>query len=191
METEERVRANPAFVAILGGMALVMLILALKQTGMAAAPSLLGQPVLAQPRPVMGLGDPNAWADPYDAYIVTQGPHGTSYGQYAVDITAGKGAAIKSPINGVVQDVSIDPYNNTVLVIENERYRVLMLHGNYSVLVGDVVSIGDLVGSEWNNGYTYDSTGLCAGRDCGYHMHLNIFDKSIGQNIDPFMLLKK
>ncbi len=137
-------------------------------------------------------GDPNAWADPYDAYIVTQGPHGMSYGHYAVDITAGKGETIKSPINGIIGSLFVDQYGNTTLIIENDRYRVLMLHGNYSVHVGQVVAIGDPVGVEWNNGYTLDANGqLCAGRDCGYHTHLNVFDKSIGQNIDPFTLLSR
>jgi murein DD-endopeptidase MepM/ murein hydrolase activator NlpD len=135
-------------------------------------------------------GDPNAWADPYPEYIVTQGPHGQSYGHYAVDITAGKGATIYSPINGVVTALFVDQYNNTNLIIENSRYQVLFLHGNYTVQVGQELKIGDPIGTEWNNGYTLDGNGnLCAGRDCGYHTHLNIFDKSINSNIDPFTLL--
>jgi hypothetical protein len=137
-------------------------------------------------------GDPNAFADPYDTYIATQGPHGQAYGQYAVDITAGKGATIKSPINGVVSSVFIDQYNNTNLIIDNDRYQVLMLHGDYTVHVGQVVAIGDPVGTESNHGYTLDAQGrLCAGRDCGYHTHLNVFDKSINSNVDPFTLLSK
>ncbi len=136
------------------------------------------------------LGDPNLFADPYDQYIVTQGPHGMSYGHYAVDITAGNGAPIKSPINGVVSSVFIDQYGNTNLVIENDRYQVLMLHGLYSVHAGEVVTIGQMVGTESNQGYTLDAYGqICTGRDCGYHTHLNIFDKSLGTNIDPFTLL--
>ncbi len=135
-------------------------------------------------------GDPNAWADPYPEYIVTQGPHGQSYGHYAVDITAGKGLDIHSPINGLVTALFVDQYNNTNLIIENSRYQVLMLHGNYSVQVGQALVIGDVVGVEWNNGYTLDANGnLCAGRDCGYHTHLNVFDKSLNSNINPFDLL--
>ncbi len=137
-------------------------------------------------------GDANAFADPYDHFIATQGPHGMSYGQYAVDITAGKGMTIKSPINGVVSSLYIDQYNNTTLIIENDRYRVLMLHGDYTVQTGQVVAIGDPVGTESNHGYTLDAYGrLCAGRDCGYHTHLNVFDKSINSNVDPFTLLSK
>lgn len=142
--------------------------------------------------PASAPGDPNVFADPYDAYIVTQGPHGMSYGHYAVDLTGGKGVTIKSPINGIVGSLFVDQYGNTTLIIENDRYRVLMLHGNYSVHVGQVLAIGDPVGVEWNNGYTLDGNGqLCTGRDCGYHTHLNIFDKSIGQNVDPFTLLTR
>jgi hypothetical protein len=137
-------------------------------------------------------GDPNAFGDPYDNYIVTQGPHGMSYGHYAVDITAGNGETIKSPINGIVSSVFIDQYNNTTLIIENERYQVLMLHGDYTVHVGQVLAVGDPVGTESNHGYTLDANGrLCAGRDCGYHTHLNVFDKSINSNVDPFTLLSK
>lgn len=135
-------------------------------------------------------GDPNLFIDPYDQYIVTQGAHGMSYGHYAVDITAGNGAPIKSPINGIVSSVFIDQYGNTTLVIENDRYQVLMLHGLYSVHSGEVVAIGQVVGTESNQGYTLDAYGqICTGRDCGYHTHLNIFDKSLGTNIDPFTLL--
>lgn len=146
----------------------------------------------ADAAPAKAPGDPNAWADPYDTYIVTQGPHDQAYGQLAVDITGGKGATIKSPINGIVTGVFVDQYNNTNLIIENSRYKVLMLHGNYTVHVGQVVAIGDPVGTESNHGYTLDGQGrLCAGRDCGYHTHLNVFDKSINSNIDPFTLLSK
>lgn len=135
-------------------------------------------------------GDPNAWSDPYTSYIVTQGPHGQNYGDYAIDLTGGKGVEIYSPINGVVSALFIDQFNNTTILLENERYRVKLLHGNYTVAVGQVVKIGELIGTEWNNGYTLDGYGqLCAGRDCGYHTHLNVYDKSIQQNIDPSTLL--
>lgn len=138
---------------------------------------------------IPGPGD-NEWRDPYPNYIVTQGPHGLAYGHYAVDLTAGKGAEILSPIHGTVTAVYVDQYNNSVVVIENSRYQVLMMHGNYTVTVGQVLRIGDKVGTEWNNGYTIDGNGnLCAGRDCGYHTHLNIFDRSLNSNIDPFTLL--
>jgi murein DD-endopeptidase MepM/ murein hydrolase activator NlpD len=127
---------------------------------------------------------------PYDDYWVTQGIHGTSYGHMAVDIAAGKGATIRSPIAGRVTEKTTDGVGNTKLLIENEYYQVLMLHGIYAVNVGDEVSWGDRVGEESNIGYTMDMQGrLCTGRDCGYHTHLNVFDKRLGRNVNPLNLL--
>ncbi len=135
--------------------------------------------------------DPNALRWPYDRYTLTQGPHGQSYGHLAVDLSAGKGAAVLSPINGVVSDLFIDQYGNTTLIIENEIWRVLMLHGNYSVAVGQQVAIGQQVGVESNNGYTVDWLGRsCRGRDCGYHTHLNLFDKRLGANVNPLEVIE-
>ena len=128
---------------------------------------------------------------PYDQFTLTQGPHGQSYGHLAVDLSAGKGAAVLSPINGVVSDLFIDQYGNTTLIIENEIWQVLMLHGNYSVKVGEQVAIGQQVGAESNNGYTVDWLGRsCRGRDCGYHTHMNLFDKRSGANVNPLEVIE-
>jgi len=133
--------------------------------------------------------DWNAIAPPYDSYIVTQGIHGESYGHAAIDLTAGEGAEIKSPINGTVEALYIDEYGNTTLIIENERYQVTLLHGLYNVEQGQVVALGDVVGTESNQGYTVDFQGrLCSGRDCGYHTHLNVFDKQLQANVNPLEL---
>lgn len=166
------------------------------QPGQAAYAEGQSQSVAVDPGWYGGVGVPgegdDVWQDPYANYVVTQGPHGLGYGHYAVDLTAGKGVDILSPINGTVTAVYVDKYNNTVLIVENGRYRVLMMHGNYTVQVGQVLRVGDSLGTEWNNGYTLDGNGnLCAGRDCGYHTHLNIFDKVLNSNIDPFTLLTK
>ncbi|GAP09543.1 membrane protein related to metalloendopeptidases [Bellilinea caldifistulae] len=127
---------------------------------------------------------------PYDEYILTQGPHGQSYGHFAIDLTAGKGAPILAPINGTVTALYIDQYGNTTLILENEVWQVLMLHGDYVVEVGQNLQIGETVGYESNHGYTVDWRGQsCRNRDCGYHTHLNIFDKRIGQNINPLDVL--
>lgn len=127
---------------------------------------------------------------PYDDYWLTQGLHGMSYGHLAIDLAAGKGSIIKSPIQGTIAANYVDQYGNTTLVIENERYTVTMLHGDYSAAVGQQVTLGDPVGSESNHGYTTDMYGnSCRGRDCGYHTHLNVFDKSIGQNVNPLDVL--
>lgn len=142
--------------------------------------------------PSLAPPDPDAFASPYDDYVVTQGPHGYSYGHMAIDLTAGEDATIKSPINGEVVDYFIDQWGNPNLVIENERYRVSLLHGLYSVSVGQSVTLGEPVGTESNQGYTIDYLGRsCAGRDCGYHTHLNVFDKGQGVNVNPLDLFDR
>ncbi|MBN1146218.1 MAG: peptidoglycan DD-metalloendopeptidase family protein [Anaerolineales bacterium] len=138
---------------------------------------------------------PNPDADlvvaPYDHYVLTQGLHGFSYGHMAIDITGGKRATIKSPINGIVSDLYVDEWGNPTLVIENEHYRVTLLHGIYKVKVGDVVKAGQPVGKESNLGNTVDALGQsCRGRDCGYHTHLNIYDKQLGANVNPLELIE-
>jgi murein DD-endopeptidase MepM/ murein hydrolase activator NlpD len=125
-------------------------------------------------------------AAPYDHYTITQGPHGASYGHMAIDLAAGKGAVIKSPITGKVTARYVDQYGNPTLVIENEYYQVTLLHGKYTVEVGQQVEIGQKIGKESNLGYTTDMAGRpCRDRGCGYHTHLNIFDKRLGANINP------
>jgi murein DD-endopeptidase MepM/ murein hydrolase activator NlpD len=129
---------------------------------------------------------------PYDQYTLTQGPHGFSYGHMAIDIVAGKGAVIKSPINGRVTASYVDQYGNPTLVIENDIYQVTLLHGIYTVAVDEEVKLGQPVGTESNLGYTTDWWGRsCRNRDCGYHTHLNIFDKRIGGNINPLDVIDR
>ncbi len=127
---------------------------------------------------------------PYDNYILTQGVHGQSYGHNAIDIAAGKGATILSPINGMVTQHYTDQWGNPTLVIENDYYQITMLHGNYSAQVGTAVRLGQAVGTESNMGYTMDMLGrLCTNRDCGYHTHLNVFDKRIAGNVNPLEVI--
>jgi murein DD-endopeptidase MepM/ murein hydrolase activator NlpD len=134
--------------------------------------------------------DFTAVVSPYDAYTLTQGIHGGSYGHMAIDIAAGQGVTIKSPIHGVVSELYVDAHGNPTLVIENEVYKVMMLHGEYTVSIGQQVELGQAVGVESNLGYTTDMAGVpCWGRDCGYHTHLNIFDKRIGGNVNPLTLI--
>jgi murein DD-endopeptidase MepM/ murein hydrolase activator NlpD len=128
---------------------------------------------------------------PYDNYTLTQGLHGFSYGHMAIDISAGRGAIVKSPIEGYVSDLYIDPYGNPTLLIENDNYRVTMMHGKYKVAIGDQIALGQMVGRESNLGLTTDMQGRsCRNRDCGYHTHLNIFDKQVGENVDPLKVMK-
>jgi murein DD-endopeptidase MepM/ murein hydrolase activator NlpD len=136
--------------------------------------------------------DQDAIAPPYDSYTLTQGPHGQSYGQLAIDIAAGKGTEIKSPINGNVTALYVDDLGNTTLVIENDHYQVTMLHGIFTVKLGDHIKLGQGVGTESNQGNTVDGLGRsCRGRDCGYHLHLNIYDKRLGANVNPLDLFSR
>jgi murein DD-endopeptidase MepM/ murein hydrolase activator NlpD len=131
-------------------------------------------------------------AAPYTDYTVTQGPHGFTYGHMAIDLAAGKGTPVLSPINGVVSELYIDEYGNPTLVIENELYRVTLLHGKYEVAEGQLLRLGEPVGVESNLGYTTDMQGnACKGRKkCGYHTHLNVFDKRQGRNVNPLKLIE-
>lgn len=134
--------------------------------------------------------DQGLFLAPYDGFDLTQGPHGMAYGHLAIDITGGKEAVILSPINGLVTSLFVDDIGNTTLIIENDRYQVMMLHGLYSVAVGDLVHAGQPVGVESNQGNTVDAYGRsCRGRDCGYHTHLNVYDKTLGSNVNPLELL--
>ncbi|MGH2536508.1 MAG: M23 family metallopeptidase [Candidatus Promineifilaceae bacterium] len=153
----------------------------------AALPNPIAPPVVAAAAPP----DPASFVRPYDSYWVSQGPHGWWYGHQAVDIVAGRGSAIKSPIAGTVSRAGRDGLGNTVLEIENEVYRITLLHGLYSVAEGDTVAQGQVVGTESNQGNTTDLFGRsCRGRDCGYHTHLDVFDKRLGRNVNPLDLLK-
>lgn len=143
---------------------------------------------LSTPTPI---ADPLAFAAPYTDYRLTQGLHGQSYGHLAIDLAAGRGSPVLSPINGVVTGNYTDQYGNTAILIENEVYRVLILHGDFSAQVGTEVHLGDQIGTESNHGYTMDMAGnLCYGREwCGNHTHLNVFDKRVGANVSPLELI--
>jgi len=184
-----------------GLLAIVLLIvvlgaLALMQTDFAQE-SLAPQPMEAGQRggqrpSSFQVNNPTAAASPYAEYTVTQGLHGQSYGHLAVDLAAGRGEPVLSPINGFITELYIDEYDNTILQIDNDVYTVLLLHGDFNVSVGDEVRLGQAVGSEGNNGYTMDMFGnLCYGRiSCGNHTHLNVYDKRLGANINPLELIQ-
>ena len=136
-------------------------------------------------------GNPAIFVSPYDDYSLTQGPHGFSYRHMAIDISAGRGATIYSPIHGEITELFIDGLGNPTLVIDNKVYRVTMLHGIYTVHTGQSVNAGQIIGTESNLGNTTDMQGVsCRNRDCGYHTHLNVYDKRTGANINPLELLE-
>ncbi len=137
--------------------------------------------------------DPHTFTAPYEKYVITQGLHGYSYGHAAIDLASGKGSPVLSPINGEIMDVYIDKYGNPTIIIENEIYRVTMLHGEYHVRPGERVSAGDPVGFESNLGYTTDINGVrCSGRsNCGFHTHLNVYDKNRRENVNPLRLFER
>lgn len=135
-------------------------------------------------------GNPMTFLSPYESYTLTQGPHGYSYGHMAIDIAAGKGATIFSPINGEVTEMFVDGIGNPTIIIENEIYRVILMHGVYTSNKGDKIKAGQAIGEESNLGNTTDMQGRsCRNRDCGYHTHLNVYDKRVGTNINPLELL--
>lgn len=153
----------------------------------AATPAAQPAVPAAQSRPVPA--DPTRVVAPYEEYTLTQGLHGAEYGHAAIDLSAGKGAPIRSPIEGDIKAHFVDAIGNTNLLIENDVYMVTLLHGLYKVQEGDHVTLGQIIGLESNQGYTVDAWGrLCTGRDCGYHTHLNILDKRSGENINPLEL---
>ena len=146
-----------------------------------------------EPQPVVDDDPPDRPEDirlPYDSYVLTQGTHGSAYGDAAIDLAGGRGADILSPINGQVILNSYDIYGNSILIIENEVWTVKLLHGEYYPGEGEWVGIGKLVGSESNIGYTVDIYGKsCRGRRCGYHTHMNVVDRRTGKNANLIKLL--
>lgn len=127
---------------------------------------------------------------PYDDYVLTQGTHGKAYGHAAIDLAAGRGAPILSPISGQVTFNGFDFYGNPQLTIENEVWQVILLHGDFYPQEDEWVGIGQQIGAESNKGNTVDIYGQsCRRRRCGYHTHMNVFDKRIEQNANLIKLL--
>lgn len=133
------------------------------------------------------VNEPCNFSNPYSGqrYWITQGAHGFSYNHAAIDVSAGKDAPTLSPITGTVVGNARDGYGNPTLVIENDCYRVEMLHGRWTVAVGEQVQRGELLGYESNIGYTTTIGGrFCGeGSNCGYHLHINVFDKKQGRHV--------
>lgn len=136
-----------------------------------------------------------AFAWPYTKFVQTQGPHGASYGDYAYDLAAGRGAPVLSPINGEVTKLGTDGLGNTYVYIKNTCYEVKILHGRYTVAVGQSLEIGNVIGTESNQGNTTGYGGVVCASDatpnCGNHTHLNVRDASTGKNLDAKSLINR
>lgn len=94
-----------------------------------------------------------------------------------VDFAAGVNTDIVAPISGVITEKYVDGVGNTVLIIENPHYMVVLLHGAYDhVEIGTaVVRGGTVIGSEKSFGYS-----------TGPHTHFQVYDKRAGGWVDPF-----
>jgi len=134
-----------------------------------------------------------AFAWPYTKFVETQGPHGASYGDYAYDLAAGRGAPVLSPINGEVTKLGTDGLGNTYVYIKNTCYEVKILHGRYTVAVGQSLQIGNVIGTESNQGNTTGYGGVVCASDatpnCGNHTHLNVREANTGKNLDAKSLV--
>ena len=145
------------------------------------------------PRPSQDLGDEQAFASPYTVFQVNQLAHaggGWWYGALAVDISNSPGTPLLSPINGWVSEAGADEFGSTYIVLENSRWRVLMMHGDYSVGLGEVVQLGQQVGTESNNGFTRGPGGEICNEmpGCGEHTHLAIWE--YGNEINPLDVIQ-
>lgn len=113
---------------------------------------------------------------PYDNYSVSTAVlHGLS-GWEGVDIVAGCGAEIYSPISGIVDKTGTDGYigpisngaENTWVGISNTSYSTVLLHGEYIVNFGDTVEQGQVIG--------YESS---IGNSSGCHTHWIMYEKGM------------
>lgn len=126
----------------------------------------------------------------YEYAALSQGLHEDS----AIDLWAGAGTPLYSPISGTITNSYLDGLGNTVLIIENEYYRIKLLHGDYIGDRNDKVQQGDLIGFEDNNGNTWSGGKPCYGRNgCGEHSHISIFDKRAERQVNPlqFQIVKQ
>lgn len=128
------------------------------------------------------------------SWQISQNLHGANYGHKAYDIVCGgnSNAPLFSPLEGKVTAKYLDGYGNTVLVIENEQSEVTLLHGYYSVEVGDQIETGGHIGYQANFGNTWSQGEYCGtGSGCGQHTHINVYDKGEGSNVNPLNLIKQ
>lgn len=124
-------------------------------------------------------GDPNAFQMPYPNYFIADNDcHSDGWGAWcALDPNSiPDGGPLFSPITGVViAKGENDGYTNTYICLQNNRWRVCMLHGLYNLVnLDDWVTIGQQLGTE-----------ASIGNSTGAHTHLSVYDRSLGAWIDP------
>ncbi len=99
-----------------------------------------------------------------------------------VDIAGECGEAIHAPISGTVTANGYDGYtgpygyNNSFMMIENGRMSVMLMHGDYSAELDQVVEAGEVVGVEDTKG---NSTG------CHTHLAVRVYDVPVNPLIQP------
>lgn len=125
-------------------------------------------------------------------YQITQGLHDRQYGA-AIDVKAGAGSTVYSSINGLVIRNHPNGEGTTTLIIRNSMYQLKLMHGNYTVNVGDMITAGQPVGTESNLGNVKDGYGkkCVPGTDCGNHTHINIVKLDKDVSIDPTNIIKE
>lgn len=102
-----------------------------------------------------------------------------AHGRAGYDLMGGgKDSPIFAPITGEVIYQYYQHNGNPLLIIENDSYRVKLLHGYWNTAEGDRVNQGEIIGYEGNMGLTFRDGQFCGtGSNCGYHTHIEVWDK--------------
>ncbi len=120
------------------------------------------------------------YASPVQPRLVQNGMHGENWP--GRDYATPAGTPLVSPVTGTVIRKGTDSYcgpfgcyNTFVLFEADDGTQVMLMHGNYTVQVGDRVKQGQSIGSEASNGNSTEP-----------HTHISI--KQNGVFIDPVLI---
>lgn len=95
------------------------------------------------------------------------------------DLSAGEcGVPVFAPIVGTVDKKGVDYLGNTYMVIRQGTVEVMLMHGDYTVNVGDSVTFSTRVGWDASNGFS-----------SGCHTHLAIHIS--GRAVDPLPFIQE
>ena len=113
---------------------------------------------------------------------ITDGCHPDGWGDFvggypstcAIDLSAGCGASIISPISGDMVAYADDGLRigNTAAIIKGSRYTAFLLHGDY--VASGPIQQGGLIGHEASHGNSF-----------GCHTHISIFDHIEKKWVNP------